>query len=255
MKTSKTTTVLAILLLFALNFSFAQDKQPTMFSVHTDNVRFDKMKQYEEVAKEMKDNCVKHDVQGANWTAVSIEDGRYVYVTPISSMADLDKNPMGDLFEKMDKDAASAMFDKMNECYDSHSNSIVHYIEDLSYHPESAGSNEGKNFREYHFIYYTPQNGKALYDAMMEVKELFKAKNINNGYSVYGSGFGNEESYLMVSIAANDDLEIAQNGKANNKAFGEEGDATFFKVISLASRYDQVNGRIRPDLSYAPKSE
>ncbi len=57
----------------------------------------------------------------------------------------------------------------------------------------------------------------------------------------------------MVSIAAKDDLEVAQNGKVNDEAFGDEGKAAFFKVISLTSRYDQVEGKLRPDLSYYPK--
>jgi hypothetical protein len=254
MKTSKT-TILALLLLLLTNLTFAQDKQPTMFTVHTDYVKFDKMMQYEEAAKEMKDNCVKHNVQGANWTAISIEDGRYVYVTPIENMADLDKNAMGDLFDKMDKDAANAMFDKMNECYDSHGNSIVHLNTSLSYMPEGAESNKDKNFREYHFLYYSPKNGKAMREAMEGVKKLFTDKGIKNGYSVYHSGFGSDEGYYMISIAAKDDLEIAQNGKINDAAFGDEGQATFYKVISLTNRYDKVEGRIRPDLSYLSAQE
>ena len=253
MKNLKTGLIILALSVFTCNVSLSQDNQPTMFSVHTDNVNFDKMMQYEEAAKEMKDNCVKYDVQGANWTAISIEDGRYVYVTPIKSMADLDKNAMGDLFDKMDKDAAGAMFDKMNECYDSHSDSVVHYNESLSYHPESAGSNEGKNHREYHLLYYTPSNSNAMREAMQGVKTLFESKNITNSYSVYHSGFGSEESYYMVTIAAKDGLEIAQNGKINDEAFGDDGKAAFFKVISLTSKYDQVEGRVRPDLSYNPK--
>ena len=255
MKTLKKTMVLSTLLVFLMNLSFAQDKQPTMFSVHTDNVKFNKMMQYEEAAKEMKDNCVKYNVQGASWTAISIEDGRYVYVTPINNMADLDKNAMGDLFEKMDKEAASAMFEKMDECYDSHSNHVVYYSDTLSYYPTSAGSDEGKNHREYHFLYYTPSNGKAMNEAMKGVKTLFESKNISNSYSVYHSGFGSEESYYMVSIAAKDDLEVAQYGQANDKILGDEGKAAFFKVISLTSRYNQVEGQIRPDLSYTPKKE
>jgi len=252
MKTFKTRMVLAITLLLLMNLSHAQDSQPTMFSVHTDNVKFEKMMQYEETAKEMKDNCVKYNVQGASWTAISVEDGRYVYVTPINNMADLDKNPMGDLFEKMDKDAASAMFKKMNECYDSHSDNIVHYMPELSYNPESAGSGEGKNYREYHFLYYTPKNAKAIDEALQKVKTMFESKGITNAYQVYHSGFGSEESYYMISISAKDGMEIEKNSETNDKAFGEEGQATFFNVISLTNRYNRVSARVRPDLSYQP---
>ncbi len=253
MKLVKTRLFVLALALLTCTLNFAQD-QPTMFSVHTDNVRFDKMMQYEEVAKQMKENCVKHNVQGASWTAISVEDGRYVYVTPISSMADLDKNPMGNLAEKMGKDEMSKMFTKMNECYDSHSNAVVHLRTGLSYHPESAGSSDGKNFREYHFLYYPPRHSQAMYEAMQGVKKMFEDKGIKNAYSVYHSGFGSEESYYMVSISGSDSVEIAQNGKSNDEAFGEEGQAVFYQVIQLTSRYDQVQARVRPDLSYSPKA-
>jgi hypothetical protein len=214
------------------------------------------MMQYEEVAKEMKDNCVKHNIQGSSWTAISIEDGRYVYVTPIKNMAELDDNSFfSNLSEKMGKEATTAMFDKMNECYDSHSNAVVYYNAELSHHPEGAESNEGKNYREYHFLYYPPRNSKAMKEAMEGVRKMFEDKGVKNAYSVYHSGFGSEESYYMVSIAGKDDIEIAQNGKANDEAFGPDGQATFYKVIALTSRYDQVEGRIRPDLSYSPKKE
>ncbi len=255
MRTLTNGLLILALTVFTFNVTLAQDYDgPTMFSVHTDNVKFEKMMQYEESAKELKDNFVKYNIQDVNWTAISIEDGRYVYVSPIKSMADLDKNDMATLFEKMGKEEASAMFKKMNECYDSHSNNVVHYNPNLSYHPEGEIT-EGKNYREYHFLYYPPRNSTAMRDGMKAVKALFESKGIKSGYSVYHSGFGSEEGYYMVSISAKDDVEIAQNGKANDEAFGKDGEAVFFNVIQLTTRYDQVTGRVRPDLSYYPKKE
>ena len=243
-----------ILCALALTFNFANAQEmPTMFSVHTDNVKFEMMPQYESLAKQMKEACVKHKIADANWTAISVEDGRYVYVTPISSMADLDKNPMGNLSEKMGDEAVKEMFSKMNECYDSHSDSVVHHIAELSYMPEGY-STEGKNHREYHLIYYAPKDGDAMKDAMAKVKALFKSKNIKTGYDVFHSGFGSEENYFMVVISGKDDIEVAQSGLANREAMGDEGKAAMFNVIKLAMRYDQIEAEIRPDLSYNPSS-
>lgn len=243
--------LIALLVVFNLS---AQDNQPTMFTVHTDNVKFDKMMQYEEAAKELKSAFEKHNIPDVSWTALSIEDGRYVYVSAIENMADLDKNIMAGLYEKMGEEAADAMFSKMDECYDSHGNTIVHYLPKMSYHPESEGSMAGKNHREYHFLYYAPKNAEAMKEGMTEIHDMFKKRNIANGYSVYHSGFGSPESYYMVSISAKDGLEIAQNGKLNDEAFTDEDQATFFKVIQLTTRYDKVEGRLRPDLSYQPKN-
>lgn len=231
----------------------AQDKAPTMFVVHTDHVKFDKMQQYEAVAKEMRDLMEKHQIKDGYYTTLSIEDGRYVYVSPISSMADLDKNPMGDLYEKVGEEKFAAMFSKMDDCYDNHHDNIVHRIDDLSYMPEGY-STEGKNYREYHFLYYAPRNSAAMNKAMAGVKAMFESKNIKNGYEVYHSGFGDDESYYMVAVSGTDAMAIAQGGKSNNELMGDEGQAALYEVIKLASKYDQVEGNMRPDLSYLPTS-
>ena len=254
MKILKKGVLSLLTIALAINFSNAQEEQPTMFAVHTDNVKFNMMAKYEQMAKLLKDSCEEHNVKGASWTAISVEDGRYVYVTPIKSMADLDKNPMGDLAEKMDAKKIGEMFNEMDDCYNSHSDAIVHYMADLSYIPEGY-STEGKNHREYHFLYYSPKDGKEMREAMSKVKEMFKTKGVKNGYEVYHSGFGSEESYFMVSIAGDDDLAIAQGGKENDMLLGDDKDAVFYNVISLATKYDQVEATVRPDLSYAPTNE
>ncbi|WP_299229391.1 hypothetical protein [uncultured Psychroserpens sp.] len=253
MKSVKQLFVLLFVVTLTFNLTYAQDDQPKMFIVHTDNVNFDMMQQYEEMSQKMKAMFVKHNVQDMSWTTVSIEDGRYVHVSPIENMADLDKNPMAAVFEK-EGDEVQKMFEKMDECYDSHSNSIVHYVSDLSYNPEGY-STKDMNDREYHFLYYSPKNGKAIQEAMKKVKALFTEKGVKNGYSVFHSGFGSEESYYMVSVAGKDAVHIAMTGKENDEALGDERKAVFFNLIQLTSRYDQVNGQIRPDLSYYPKTE
>jgi len=254
MKIFKTRFLILLTVLFAFNLTSAQDEQPTMFAVHTDNVNFDMMPKYEQLAKQLKESCEKHKMKDINWTTISIEDGRYVYVTPIKNMAELDKNVMGDLADKMGKEAMSKMFDEMNECYDSHSDAIVHYSPELSYIPEDY-STKGKNHREYHFMYYSPKNSKEMKEAMAKVKEMFKTKGIKNGYEVYHSGFGSEESYYMVSISGENDLEIAKVGKENDELLGDDKSATFYNVIKLTTKYDQLEGNLRPDLSYYPSKE
>ena len=240
--------------LFAFNLVNSQGEQPTMFVVHTDNVNFDMMPKYEQLAKKLKESCEKYNVRGSNWIAIKVEDGRYVYVTPIKNMAELDENPMEGLAEKMGKEAMGKMFNEMDDCYDSHSNAIIHYNADLSYRPNGY-NDQGKNHREYHFLYYSPKNAKEMREGMAKVKEMFKTKGVKNGYDVYHSGFGSEESYYMVSISGDDDLDIAQLGKENDALLGDDKGAVFYNVIKLTTKYDQVEADVRPDLSYSPSKE
>ena len=131
MKSVKQFLTLLITVLFTFQFTNAQDSPPSMFVVHTDHVNYDKFMDYEKEAKAMKDNLVKHDIQDMTYTAVSVEDGRYVYVSPIKSMADLDKNPMSTLMEKMGKEEGGKMLDRMDQCYDKHHNAVIHHIPEL----------------------------------------------------------------------------------------------------------------------------
>jgi hypothetical protein len=148
----KTIFLFLVIMIFAFNLANAKDDPLTMHAVHTDNVKFDTMLKYEELAKQLKESCETYNIQDVNWKAIHIEHARYVHVIPIKNMAELDKNPTGSLDDKMNKDDMGNMFDAMNTCYDSHSDAIIHQIQGVSYSPEGH-SLAGKNPHEYDFIY------------------------------------------------------------------------------------------------------
>ncbi|WP_178989080.1 hypothetical protein [Winogradskyella schleiferi] len=254
MKILKKGILILSIALFAFNFSNAQDEQPTMFVVHTDNVKFEMMPKYEEIALKFKQSCEENDMKDMSWTTISVEDGRYVYVSPIKNMADLDTNPMQGLAQKMGKEKMGKMFDDMDECYDSHSDAIIHYVPKLSFIPEGY-STKDKNHREYHFLYYAPKNEAEMRDALGKVKDMYKTKDSKAGYEVYKSGFGSDENYFMVAIAGTDGLEIEKGGEENKKLLGNEQEAALWEVIKLATKYDKVEATIRPELSYYPSNE
>ena len=258
MKTIKSGLLILTIALFTFSVTTAQEKEEEnknkMYNIHVDNVNFNKIMDYEKAAKELKDNFVKHNVQDVSWTIIRTENGKYISIEEIENMADLDKNTMAPLFENMGEEAASDLFKRMNECYDSHYSHISHYLDGLSYHPEGH-SNEGKNYFEHHFLYYKPSNASAMGKAMKGVKDLFTSKDIKNGYSVYHSGYGSEEAYFLVVIRAKDDLEIAQNGKIHDELIGEDGKPVFGELFKHTSRYIQTDGVVRPDLSYYPKKD
>lgn len=254
MKILKKGIVILSIALFAFNFSNAQDEQPTMFVVHTDNVKFEMMPKYEELALKFKQSCEENDMKDMSWTTISVEDGRYVYVSPIKNMADLDTNPMQGLAQKMGKEKMGKMFDDMDECYDSHSDAIIHYVPKLSFIPKGY-STKDKNHREYHFLYYAPKNEKEMRVALGKVKNMYETKDSMAGYEVYKSGFGSDENYFMVAIAGTDGLEIEKGGKENKKLLGNEQEAALWEVIKLATKYDKVEATIRPELSYYPSNE
>jgi len=236
--------------LFFLNLN-AQDA-PTMFWVHQDNVHFNKMNDFEDVAKRLISHCKTHKID-AQWTAIADNNSTYYFVTPISGMADLDKDPFALLNEKVGNDEMSKLWNDFSPCYDSHRDYIVNHIPALSYQPKVMTS-DIKNYREYHFVYFTPENQGKMWEAFQNVKKLYESKNSNVGYDVYRSGFGSDRDYFMVSISGNNPLAIAQAGVANQDVLGKEREDIMYNMIILATDYEKKEANIRPELSYWPES-
>lgn len=250
MKTIKTTLLLAFILCLTINFAQAQQA----YQVHQDNVKPSMLMEYEKIAKEFNAASVEHNLQATWFTAVS-SDLKYFYITPIENFAELDKRPFADMAKAMG-DKFGDMFDRFDKCYDSHGTYIVLKDDELSYTPEgdSDASEEG-NYRKWFYMYYTPENGDKIREGMKAVKEMFKSKNSKLGYRVYRNGFGQMESYYLVSVSAKDEVDAAQRSKANEEVLGPDRWEVFSKVMNYTSRMEEYNGEMRPDLSYSPKED
>lgn len=122
MKTLKKITLLLTMLLMTSHFASAQNQT---FWIHADHVKPSKQAEYEQVSKDYVEACKKHDLKNSDWTTAHVDDGTYLSITPITNMADLDKNSLAPLREKMGEDNFSAIFKRFNECYDKHGDYIV----------------------------------------------------------------------------------------------------------------------------------
>jgi len=250
MKTIKNVLLSMALLCFMTNLSFAQQ----LYNVHQDNVKPSKVRDYEKIAKEFNEACKEHNVD-ANWLAVSTSDFAYLYVTPIENMADLDKRPMAEMAKAMG-DKFGEMFNRFDECYDSHGNYILVSDEKLSYMPDGfTQTQEGQDYRDYFWIHYLPKNGKKIREGMKAVRDMFEAKGSKSHYRVYRNAFGSMDNYYLVAISSKDKIDSAQREKANEELLGPERFETFYKVFDYAERMEETTGYIRRDLSYSSKKE
>lgn len=250
MKILKKIFVSAVLLCFSINLSLAQK----MYNIHQDNVKPSKLMDYEKIAKEFNEACKEHNVQ-MGWLAATTDDLKYLYISPIEKMADLDKQPFADMAKAMG-DKFGEMFKRFDECYDSHGNYIIVLDEELSYMPDGITQmQEGQNHRKWVYMYYKPKNAQKVRDGFKAVKKLFETKNSPEHYRVYSSGFGTMESFYMVAISSKDEVDAAQRAKANQDVLGswEERWEVFSQVMNNTSRMEEYNGDMRPDLSYTPK--
>lgn len=249
MKFIKSLLLLTIFCTYSIQLSAQK-----MYLVHEDKVKPSKMMDYEKSAKAFTEASIKHQPD-SGWLAVSMDDFRYLYVSPIENFAELDKNPMADMAKAMG-DEFGKILDDMGKCYDSHGDYIIMMDESLTYMPEGISqTQEGMNYRNFYFIHFTPSSEKSLREGMKAVKEMFESKKSKNYYRVYRSAFGVMNGYYMVAISSKDEVDSATKNKANEELLGPERYETFQKVLGNASEMYEVTGNIRPDLSYSPNKE
>lgn len=254
------TRFLAMALLFSLIFASSlkgQEKGASqMMVVHEDVVKPSMTAQYEEASKNMVAQLKAHNAQDIGYNTARTDDGRYLHISPIESLSDLEKNPMNDLAETMGGEAVQAMWGKFDGCYDVHLTYIVSLEPSLSHMPDSDDAPTSElTFRHWDEFKVIP--GKEA-----EIEELFKAhakvladNNVDWGYRVYKGGLGMEEGTYVMVRSAEDFSDYTTRRTALMEAHGEALAPIRKQFWGLLREFDHYNGSMRPDLSYAPASE
>ncbi|MAU26757.1 MAG: hypothetical protein CMH48_13665 [Muricauda sp.] len=255
MKTLKTfILILAAILLIPVLSQAQQNTQA--FWVHEDVVKPGMVAEYETVCKELTSNMKKHNIQGLDVIVSNTVDNRYMWVSPISSMADVERPVFKTLAEKMGADKMGALFDRMDKCYDVEHNYVLHLDKELSYMPDGITQTpEGQPYRKFHYFQYAPGNGDAVKEKVKSIKNLFKSKGSKLDYRVYRTGFGYRGEHYMVAIAAKDAADYANKIAANNELLGKEWETMYGDFMDSLIKYESVEGRIRPDMAYSPSNQ
>ena len=252
MRTLKTSLLMTAMLLLIPYVSIAQERKNQAFYVHEDQVRPSMIQEYEQISKEFKEACTKHNLQDVSWHVASTATGRYMSISPIENMADLDKNVMAPLAEKMGDEAFSDLFKRFNQCYDKHGDYVVYLNEELTYMPEGISTTtEGQNYRKWHFLHVTPDNIQNLKGKLKELKALFASKGSKEYYRIYHNGFGTMGDYYLAVLSAVDEEDYAKKSKANEVLLGEEGKKLFGEVFEYVYKYEVETGGMHPELGYS----
>ena len=176
-----------MLMLIAPYLGLAQEeKSYQAFWVHEDIVKPGMRDTYEKVTKDLVAACKEHNVQETQWITLRTNDNTYMYVTPINSMADLDKNGFETLSEKMGEDKMNALFERYDETYNKHGDYVIYLNKKLSYMPGGVSQTvEGENYRIMYYNYVTPENDKGFAETMKKIKAAFEKNNSIMHYRVY----------------------------------------------------------------------
>ncbi|HCO84652.1 MAG TPA: hypothetical protein DIT95_14115, partial [Arenibacter sp.] len=126
MRTLKKIIFIALVAMLVPFIGTAQGEKNQAYYVHEDQVKPSKIHDYDMVSKDFMEACKKHNLQEMSWQVASTDTGRYFNISPIENMAELDKNVMAPLAEKMGEDAFRNLFKRYNECYDKHGDYIIY---------------------------------------------------------------------------------------------------------------------------------
>lgn len=255
MRTRKFNVLLAALLILPMGLLQGQESKNQAFYIHEDQVRPSMIEEYDKISKEFADACKKHNLQDISWNIAATNTGRYMSISPLKNFAELDKNVMAPLSEKMGKEAFRDLFKRFNACYDKHGDYVVYLNNELTYMPEGISTTtEGENYRIWHRLNVTPGNIQNLKGKLKELKALFEEKGSKEYYRVYHNGFGTMGDYYVAVISAKDAADYARKSAENEALLGEEGKKLFGEVFQYVSKYEVETGEMRPDLAYSPSN-
>ncbi len=254
MKKMKSQFLTSLLVLLVGGLGLAQeDSSPQAYWVHEDVIKPSKVQDYESICGELIKNMKQHNTQSMNVIVTNTEDNRYLWVSPIANMADLDKPVFAGLAEKMGKEAMGNLFNRMDECYDTEQDYIIYLSKKLSYMPGGISQTiEGEDYRKFHYFHITPANRKLVSQKIEAIKDLFEAKGSAFHYRVYKSGFGVRGEFYMVAIAAKNAEDYAKKVAANNELLGDEWAKLYGELQSSLLKYENFSGQMRPEMAYSP---
>lgn len=240
------------LLILCMSISmWGQDDRYQIYVVHEDHVMDGMMDRHAQADKALLKAAKEHQMKGMNWITFVADDNRVMYMSPINSMADLDKNPFEDLQKKMGEENFEKMFDSYQGTYKKHGDYILRLDKELSYMPDGITQTpEGQNYRELVYYHIPPGQGDKAEEMAKKVKKLYSDKGSKVHYRLYKSGFGNMGSYYMVAVAAKSPEDMEKLRNENMELIGEEGKKLFDEIENVTSKQEVVKGYLKPELSY-----
>ncbi|MCA0133685.1 hypothetical protein [Winogradskyella alexanderae] len=223
-----------------------------MYHVHEDIVKPGMTAEYEAVLSEVGALLESNPIEDTNMMVFQSSSNHYFWISPIASMADLDKpSPVAKLAKKAGEDKVWPLFTRMDKCYDVERNYIITLDAELSYMPNGLTlTPEGEDYREHYKLYVTPSNRAVVKEKLEKIKAMFTKNNSKMHYRVYKSGFGTESEYYLVSVAAKDEMHMAEKGKAHEDLMGEDGKNMMFEMFQTILSIEEMEGYMRPDLAY-----
>jgi hypothetical protein len=238
----KSITLLAALAL-AISTTLAQTSTNT-FSIREEIIKPPMTARFMEAMKKFKAACEESKVT-FTWTTLLFDDNTIMFVAPINSMAELDKNPFAPLETKFGKEGAGKIWAEFDGCIESYTDYVVTRLPEYSYLSPPAG----ENARDILYWYVEPGKEREAQVLMAEWKKLYETKKSPSGFTVYRTMMGKEFGYAIVSWGKGP-ADIAMKVEKNHELFGQEAGALWAKTQAITRKYFSKRAVVMPEYSY-----
>ncbi|PKP26491.1 MAG: hypothetical protein CVU03_02840 [Bacteroidetes bacterium HGW-Bacteroidetes-2] len=241
-----TTVIVAV---FSISMLTAQNNQ--FYRIHVDHVYPSSSDAYEKISKRLAD-LAKENQEEDGWNVLWTYDNRVISITPVGGWEDLGKDFMPKTRAKLGDDKFAEIFGEFDKHYDNHYDYIITLSNELSYMPDGMTTPKGQNYRKNMVLYHKARDGQKIAEIAKKFKDLYTKKGSKSHYRLYFSGFGNTESYILVSNAAASPLEFEKQSDENRKLLGEDSRKLWNELMQYVTKIEYTEGHMQPELSYSP---
>jgi hypothetical protein len=243
-----------LFLLVALIPLLALSQNNQLYRIHVDHVYPSSSEDYEKISKKLAD-LAKENQEEEGWNVLWTNDNRVISISPIDGWANMADDFMPKTRAKIGDDKFAEIFNDFDKHYDNHNDYILILSGGLSYMPDGLTTTpEGQNYRKNLVMYHKARDRQKIAEIAAKFKELYTQKGSKSHYRLYFSGFGNTESYILVSNAAASPLEFEKQSEENRKLLGEDSRKLWDELMQYVTKIEYTEGYMQPDLSYNPKN-
>ncbi|MFC1558952.1 hypothetical protein ACFL40_06340 [candidate division KSB1 bacterium] len=212
--------------------------------------------EYESVIKEWTDYSTAYQYP-FRWFTHRTYDFHYYLCFPIKSFDDIDdvfSSYSNMMVKNVGQEERQALNDRNNRSYEWYRYYLQRYQPGLSYIPENPRLKPGEgNATHANFIYILPDKEREFRKILREWAELYKTKNIPDGYEFYIGLTGTEKPVYFRLQRAKNRADYYSRAEIIKEMLGEEGEALMKRTLPLIRRIERKDAVYCPELSYKPK--
>lgn len=246
-------TLMIAVIIISGNLIAQQEMKDQLFWVREEVAKVDMWDKYESTSKEWVKMMSEAGLDFPYMWASQRDDGHYYYLFPLDNYAAIDKFPgiFGAAIEKIGKDKWAKFMVENESSIVTHKDFIVTRSAKYSYWPkEPRLKPEDAKFIHWMFFHYKLENRIEIMDIMKEWKDLYEAKNIKNGYTIWLIELGLDNNMIALTESYKDGADYYSSMEADNALMETEASALWAKMSPFITSVETKYGNQRPDLGF-----